>query len=67
MDDSHQEVDKECNPEAALEVGSISSVELDKVCPLLLPRRSQRRKDDHGDRSVAVKVERRCENAITAY
>lgn len=57
MHDSHHEVGEERNPQAALEMGSVSSVEFDKVCPLLPPSRPQRRKGNHGGRWVAIRVE----------
>jgi hypothetical protein len=57
MDNGHQDIDEICGSEAALKVGSVSSVELDEVCPLFLSSWFQRGKYDHGGRRVTVKVE----------
>ena len=59
MDDGHYEVDKEGNPQAALEVRPVSSVEFDKVGPLFPPSRLQRRKGNHRGWRVAIKVKRK--------
>jgi hypothetical protein len=64
MDSSPQEVDKKCNPKAALKVGSVNGVEVDKVRPVCSPSRSQRRKYNHRDRWVAVEVKRMVRDAL---
>jgi len=57
VDGSPQEVDKKCNSEDTLKVWSVSSVEVVKVRPVLLSPPPQRRKYNHRDQWVAVKVE----------